>query len=115
MKQIAPVFVLLALVACQDIREPVAPTIDVPSLAVSARGQVVPGRFIVTVRDGVDPAGMAAEHGVSADFVYRHALNGFAGAMSDAARNGLLRDGRILRVEPDQVMSAIATTQDGAT
>jgi subtilisin family serine protease len=67
----------------------------------------VAGQFIVTVRDGEDPAAVAREHGVVPEFVYTHALNGFAGAISDAARDGLFRDARVAQIEPD----GIATTQ----
>ncbi len=47
-------------------------------------------------------------------FVYRHALTGFAGSISEAARQGLLRDARVLRVEPDGI-ATIVTTQSNAT
>jgi subtilisin family serine protease len=74
----------------------------------------IPGRFIVTLREGVEPTAVARGHGIAPDFVYRHALNGFAGAISDAARQGLLRDARVARVEPDGIVT-IVTTQTGAT
>jgi subtilisin family serine protease len=48
------------------------------------------------------------------DFVYSTVLNGFAGAMSDAARSGLLRDARVERVEADGIATTQAT-QSGAT
>jgi subtilisin family serine protease len=76
-----------------------------------AEAQGGPPRFIVTVRDGDDPADVAREHGLAPDFVYRHALNGFAGSISDAARDGLFRDARVERVELD----GIATTQTTQT
>jgi subtilisin family serine protease len=84
------------------------------SLQASSNAEVIPGRFIVTVRDGVSPSAVADDHGVRPQFVYTEALNGFAGAMSDAARNGLLRDARVSRVEPDGVARAV-TTQSNAT
>jgi len=98
-----------------DVTQP-GPTPDV-SLQASSNAEVIPGRFIITVRDGVSPAVVAGDHGVRPQFVYTHALNGFAGAMSDAARNGLLRDARVSRVELDGVARAIAdpTTQSNAT
>lgn len=65
---------------------------------------VIPGRFIVTVRPGEDASTVAREHGVQPEFSYRHALNGFAGSISEAARGGIMRDARVLRVEPDQVV-----------
>jgi subtilisin family serine protease len=103
----------LALAACQQADAPLAPTLD-PTADASAAQQVIPGRFIVTLRDGASPGEVASAHGVRPDFVYRHALNGFAGAMSEAARSGLLRDGRVLRVEPDGIARTMAT-QTNAT
>lgn len=109
---------ILALAACADATDPTAPRpIQIPEakmVAVSATSQVIPGRFIVTLRDDVDPAAVAGEHGVRPDFVYRAALRGFAGGMSEAARAGLLRDGRVLRIEPDGI-ARTQTTQSGAT
>jgi len=109
------VTVVAAAAACSESSEIAAPA-ESPSLSAqaSSNAEVIPGRFIVTVRDGVSPAAVAGEHGVRPQFVYSHALNGFAGSMSDAARDGLLRDARVSRVEPDGVARA-NTTQSGAT
>ena len=113
MKRTLSLLLPLALVACQDNQEPLAaPGADTPSFAQASN--VIPGRFIVTVRDGVSPAAVAREHNLKPQYVYEHALNGFAGAMSDAARDGLLRDARVTRVEPDGI-ATISTTQSNAT
>ena len=87
---------------------------DAPAYSAGVSAQVIPGRFIVTLRDGVSPAAVAREHGVSPDFVYTAALNGFAGSIADAARSGLLRDARVSRIEPDGIATTQAT-QTGAT
>lgn len=101
--------------ACSDISKPTNPGVEVvDSPAFASEAQVIPGRFIVTVRDGSSPAAIASDHGVAPDFVYSHALNGFAGAMSDAARSGLLADARVSRVEPDGIARA-SITQSNAT
>lgn len=106
--RLAGLFLIFALAACSDAPEPFLPEGgEEPSFNQSG---VIPGRFIVTVRDGVDPAGVARAHGVSPDYLYRSALNGFAGSISDAARAGLLRDVRVTRVEPDGI-ATIVTTQ----
>jgi aqualysin 1 len=106
--------VLFVLAACSDVpvvTDPFDPA-GVASAAVSP--DVIPGRFIVTLRDGSSPAAVARDHGVAPDFVYSTVLNGFAGAMSDAARSGLLRDARVVRMEPDGVVRTMAT-QSNAT
>ncbi|HUE90231.1 MAG TPA: S8 family serine peptidase [Vicinamibacterales bacterium] len=106
----------LALAACQDaprLLEPSPQASLQPAFAVGG-SDIIPGRFIVTLRDGESPATVAAAHAVRPDFVYTAALNGFAGAISEAARSGLLRDARVVRVEPDAIVRAW-TTQSNAT
>ncbi|MCM2279559.1 MAG: S8 family serine peptidase [Oligoflexia bacterium] len=63
--------------------------------------ETIPGRFIVTLKSDVSARDVAHEHRVAPDRVYRNALQGFAGALSDSAREGLLRDARVARIEPD--------------
>ena len=101
--------------ACSE--RPTAPAGRTPppaELTVVPGAAVIPGRFIVTLREGASPAAVAREHGVQPDYVYSRVLNGFAGSVSDAARDGLLRDGRVERIEPDGIAHT-TTTQSGAT
>jgi subtilisin family serine protease len=114
-KSLAAVATLaLALAACSDSPTAVNSETE-PSLSASSAARPdVAGRFIVTLRERTSPSAVAREHGVRPDFVYTHALTGFAGAISDAARQGLLRDNRVVRVEPDGI-ATIVTTQSGAT
>src|SRR5919112_2685091 len=102
----------LAIAGCSD-----APTaVDLESQAgvsgASSARLDVTGRFIVTLREQTNPAGVAREHGIRPDYVYTHALTGFAGRISDAARQGLLRDSRVVRVEPDGIARTVATQND---
>lgn len=108
--------IAFAVAACSDTSQPIDPsaTPNVTYSAAEDNADVIPGRFIITVRDGVDPSAVAAEHGARPDFVYSAVLNGFAGAISEAARSGLMRDARVLRIEPDGIARAV-TTQTGAT
>ena len=111
MKQLAALALgALGLAACQDVTAPVS-TDSAPSFAASER---IPGRFIITLRDHADAGSVARAHGVRPDYVYSTVLNGFAGSMSDAARSGLLRDARVLRVEQDGIAYK-TTTQSNAT
>ncbi|NJD10112.1 MAG: S8 family peptidase [Gemmatimonadetes bacterium] len=112
MRKIGFVALALVLAACQDSPQQITAPEATRSPEFSTGA--VPGRFIVTVRAGVAPAEVARTHGVAPDFVYTYALNGFAGEIADAARDGLLRDARVLRIEPDGVVQAWAT-QSGAT
>lgn len=74
----------------------------------------IPGRFIVTLESKSIPADVAREFDISPDYVYRTVLNGFAGEISEAARNGLMRDNRVVRIEKDGVVTTSAV-QDNAT
>lgn len=69
----------------------------------------IPNRFIITLEPKANPAKVAAEYDVKPDYVYRTLLKGFAGEISEAARAGLLRDNRVVRVEKDGVVTASAT------
>ena len=83
--------------------------------AGNANIQAIPGRFIVTLAPGARPADVARDFGVKPDFEYHTVLNGFAGHISDAARMGLLRDNRVVRIEQDGVVTTASTTQNNAT
>lgn len=74
------------------------------------RGKVIPGRFIVVLEPRADPRAVAAEVGAKPDFVYSRVLNGFAGSIGEAARAGLLKDHRVVRIEPDKPVHASVTT-----
>jgi subtilisin family serine protease len=109
--------VALAVAACSDAPTAVDSESQTDQAGLSAASSARPdvaGRFIVTLRERTNPAAVAREHGVRPDYVYTHALTGFAGKISDAARQGLLRDARVLRVEPDGI-ATIVTTESPAT
>src|SRR5919204_783260 len=80
---VAGLLTIAALAACSDGSTPAEPRGAARLSVALATEDVIPGRFIVTLRAGARPADVASEHAVSADFIYTHALNGFAGAMSD--------------------------------
>jgi subtilisin family serine protease len=108
----------LLLLACQDATIPATSPSDArfnQSAAATSAAGVIPGQFVVTLHAGADPAAVARAHGVEPRYVYRNALNGFAGGISDAARDGLLRDSRVARIEPDAMAYPGTTVQSGAT
>jgi aqualysin 1 len=71
----------------------------------------IPGRFIVVLQEGEEPSAVAHEHGLEPEYVYTSVLSGFAGSISEAARNGLLRDGRVAQMVKDQVFTTSAETE----
>ena len=68
-------------------------------------GDVIPGRYIVVLRDGVDAPGFAARHGIRPDVTYTAALSGFAGPLSRAAVARLESDPNVVSVEPDRIVT----------
>lgn len=104
---LALLMVPVALVACQDVTQPAFDVGTTLESASAVSGQDMADRFIVTLRDGENPAAVAGEYGVDPVYTYHTVLTGFAGSISAAARDGMLRDARVVRVERD----GIATTQ----
>jgi aqualysin 1 len=87
--------------------------VDVDVSADVRRG--IPGQYIVVLEPSVNAAAVAEAHGVSPRFTYSEALTGFAGRISDAARSGLLRDHRVVRIVPDTVVEISEETQSNPT
>ena len=114
MKRALVPVVLLTLVACDSARDPVSyessdlrnpqiPEIGSPGNAGGPVG-------IVVLDAAASPAAVAREHGIRVDYTYSAVLNGFAGRISDAAKAGLLRDGRIRSIEPDRAYTLQSST-----
>lgn len=68
-------------------------------------GDVIPGHYIVVLRESVDASAFAAGHGLRPDVTYGHALNGFAASLSPAAVARLQSDPSVMSVEPDRIVS----------
>ncbi|MFJ3161183.1 S8 family peptidase [Streptomyces kanasensis] len=82
-----------------------------PLLAVAQApaAQEIKGRYIVTLKAGADPAGLAKGESVRTRHVYRKVLNGFAADLNATQLDELRRDSRVLSIEEDQKISASAT------
>ena len=108
---------LACLTACEpgtsSLETDQASGVSAPMFAAASQPPL-PGRFVVVLAPRSDPAEIARAHGVAPQFVYRSALTGFAGTISDAARAGLLRDARVSRIEPDRPFSADGGVEAGA-
>ncbi|MDH3385220.1 MAG: S8 family serine peptidase [Nitrosopumilus sp.] len=85
---------------------------SLPYQAIAQKGgpDVIPGRYIVILEDGVTPQDVTRGHGVVPDVVYSHALNGFSGPISPVALAKLQQDSRVLHIEQDQKMYVSAQT-----
>jgi subtilisin family serine protease len=72
-------------------------------------GQVIPGSYIVVVKDGSDPAAVAKGRTADTKQVYRQAVNGFSAELNDRQVAKLRSMKRVAYVEPDRVYTASAT------
>ena len=72
-------------------------------------GAGIPGAYVVTVRAGAAPRGVAARYAANPRFVYESALNGFAATLSDGQVRRLEADPDVVDVEADQVVTAGVT------
>ena len=112
MKRIAVGLLAAALAACSDVSTPVAP--NAPLFSVGQASTVIPGSYIVVFKNSVaDPRGeaqrMLAQHGGSLRYVYTAALKGMAANLPDAAVAALRNNPNVAYIEPDQVVSLVAT------
>lgn len=87
--------------------------------AAAASGDGPRASFIVTLKPSVSRAApVAAEHarrfGGEIEYVYEHALKGYAGVFGEGQLGALAADSRVASIERDGVMTA-DTTQSGAT
>jgi subtilisin family serine protease len=92
------------LAACQ---QPVEPGVaDVESNPMAPGGSAsTQQQFIVTLKPGASPEGIADAHGVAARFTYSKVLNGFAADLPEAALQALERHPHVERIEPDLVVT----------
>lgn len=84
---------------------PHGPTGNLPPL----NAQQLEHHFIVTVRDAVDPAQLAAAHGVTPRYVYRTVLRGFAAMLSPEQKERLRNHPGVSAIEQDQPVKASLT------
>src|ERR1043165_9955140 len=73
----------------------------IPASAEEVQPYAIPGRYIVVLKHGHQPADVATKHGVKAQHVFGHALHGFAAEISDDRLEALRRDPSIELIEPD--------------
>jgi subtilisin family serine protease len=115
--------VAIAVAACHDATGPSSEVRPVaPSFVSASKSAPIPGSYIVTLRDDLSDQdvensarSLAKLHKGALKHIYKAALKGFAvDNLTDSQLAALVRDPRVLRVEADQVVTAI-TTQIPAT
>lgn len=119
MKQLSLVLAAVVLAACAEptSTRPLA-DVDPAPVAAQAASQVIPGQYVVVLKDRVSSRlvarNLASRVNGELRHVYSAALQGFSAKLSDAAVASLRADPVVSYVEPDQVYT-IVTTQSGAT
>jgi aqualysin 1 len=111
MKRSLALLSLLALAACSDQTD--VPTAGVPSAAMSSAS--ADGGYIVVLREGANPASVAAVSGIRPKSVYTAAVNGFAAQLNAGQLNALRHNPSVAYIEPDAQAQLMWTTQSPAT
>ncbi|NKY16420.1 S8 family peptidase [Streptomyces somaliensis] len=102
-----PMALLPAVGAAASAAEPSpAPLVKVKEAPAATE---IKGRYIVTLKAGADPAGLAKGKSVKTRHVFEEVLNGFAADLSAGQLEALRRDSRVLSIEEDQRVGATAT------
>jgi subtilisin family serine protease len=116
MKKLIVNLAALNLIACgaaqvDEAEELKNQELDVSALAMKADANGhIPGHFIVQLKDDADPEEVIRGHGLSANFVYRNTIRGFAGPIPEARLEMLRNDPRVALIEADGVATASAQT-----
>ena len=71
----------------------------------SALSQEASNGYLVTLTDETDPEAFLAEYQIVPEFIYQHALVGFAASVPDSALAQLKQDARVELIEADRVMA----------
>lgn len=77
---------------------------DTAARTTTTAGKVVKGSYVVTLKDGVDPRGLARALAVSPRYVYDEALRGFTAKLSPGQLKVLERRPEVERIEEEQVV-----------
>ncbi len=86
-----------------------------PAAAAPAPGAAVPNEYIVVFKDNVIDVdqrvqALAARHGLTVDFIYSHALKGFAGLVPAGVLARLRAEPEVAFIEQNRVVSIDAQT-----
>lgn len=103
--------ITLALAACSsDSTAPALPeAAPEAALAAGAQGRAVQDQYIVVLKAGASPRGLAAAVGASPRHVYTAALNGFAARLTAAQLTALRNNPHVDYISPDEVVTATGT------
>ncbi len=84
------------------------------TVAQSAKSRAIPGRYIVTLKEGTKAQSVLQSERIAARYVYSAVLNGFTADLTAGQINALKMRGIVASIEPDQTVT-LAATQSNAT
>jgi Subtilase family/Peptidase inhibitor I9 len=102
---------VLAAACAQDATTPAASDAAAPLLSQSTDGS---NRYIVVLNEGANPRSVAALLGITPQYVYTTAVNGFAGTLNAGQLNALRHNPAVAYIEADGEVHA-SVIQTGAT
>jgi subtilisin family serine protease len=79
-----------------------------PNEAPQGQPGVIPGQYIVMLKKGANPNAAAAAVKAKPKHVFTSAISGFAGELSPGQVQALSKHKDVVRIEPDQVVTATA-------
>ncbi|MCX4661863.1 S8 family peptidase [Streptomyces uncialis] len=88
---------------------PVADPTPAVKVAEAPAGKEIKGRYIVTLKSGADPTGIAEKRSIDTAYVYDKVINGFAAELTPGQLKALRGDARVLAIEEDQIVTSTAT------
>jgi aqualysin 1 len=88
--------------ACQDGPVATEPAATRSAASAAARADAIPGRYIVVLEPGQDPASVGRRLGLSPIHSYTRLFTGFAAAVPEQALRGLERAPGVVRIEADR-------------
>jgi subtilisin family serine protease len=80
---------------------------------IGSNPDIIPGQYIVILKDDVSPKDIIKKYGVSKIHQYKNAFNGLAISASDNQISVLKSDPRVAYIEPDSIVRASETTPPG--
>jgi len=80
------------------------------ALGQNENSEFTPGRYIIVLEDDISPLEVIVSKGKIPDFVFNHAINGFAGSFSAKFLEDMEKDPRVKFIEKDQRVHAFLQT-----
>jgi subtilisin family serine protease len=109
LNKVGIIFSLFAILLFGTFSSPALAAVNEHANENSSRAPtIIPDRYVIVLEDGFSPQDVAKGHGVSPQHVYKKALNGFSGQLSQVTLEKLKQDSRVKYVEQDKIYTIAA-------